>query len=116
MPVTSSVFAIESNGPKMEYRYTAINNKCIRHMGTTGMCISYRIHCDFGENDTVAWSDCVSMQHRDEVIGKWEEGKKWQKRVETLKTQCRDKDAEIEKLKKNNEMLRHAVDRSHTID
>lgn len=47
------------------------------------------------------------------MIGKWEEGKKWQKRVETLKTQCRDKDIEIEKLKKNNEMLRHAVDRSH---
>ena len=47
------------------------------------------------------------------MIGKWEEGKKWQKRVETLKTQCRDKDVEIEKLKKNNEMLRHAVDRSH---
>jgi len=49
------------------------------------------------------------------VIGKWEEGKKWQKRVETLKTQCRDKDVEIEKLKKNNDMLRHAVDRSHII-
>lgn len=47
------------------------------------------------------------------MIGKWEEGKKWQKRVETLKAQCRDKDAEIEKLKKNNDMLRHAVDRLH---
>jgi len=46
------------------------------------------------------------------VIGKWEEGKKWQKRVETLRAQCRDKDIEIEKLKKNNEMLRRAVDRS----
>lgn len=46
------------------------------------------------------------------MLVKWEEGKKWQKRVETLKAQCRDKDGEIEKLKKNNEMLRHAVDRS----
>ena len=46
------------------------------------------------------------------MIGKWEEGKKWQKRVETLRAQCRDKDIEIEKLKKNNEMLRRAVDRS----
>jgi len=51
-------------------------------------------------------------QHREEVIGKWEEGKKWQKRVETLRAQCRDKDAEIEKLKKNNEMLKRALDRS----
>jgi len=49
------------------------------------------------------------------VIGKWEEGKKWQKRVETLKAQCREKDVEIEKLKKNSEMLRHAVDRSVTL-
>ena len=61
--------------------------------------------------------DCVigfiaCWQHREEVIGKWEEGKKWQKRVETLRVQCRDKDAEIEKLKKNNEMLRRAADRS----
>ena len=48
------------------------------------------------------------------MIGKWTEGKKWQKKVETLKVQCRDKDIEIEKLKKNNEMLRHAVDRSYT--
>lgn len=49
------------------------------------------------------------------MIGKWEEGKKWQKRVETLKAQCRDKDAEIEKLKKNNDMLRHAVDRLRVV-
>jgi len=49
------------------------------------------------------------------VIGKWEEGKKWQKRVDTLRAQCRDKDAEIEKLKKNNEMLKRAVDRSQLL-
>jgi len=47
-------------------------------------------------------------------MSKWEEGKKLQKRVETLKAQCRDKDVEIEKLEKNNELLRHAVDRSHS--
>ena len=62
------------------------------------------------ENTTLQVGAC--WQHREEVIGKWEEGKKWQKRVETLRAQCRDKDAEIEKLKKNNEMLKRAVDRS----
>lgn len=53
----------------------------------------------------------MCRQHREEAVSKWEEGKKLQKKVETLQTRIKEKDLEVEKLVKTNDMLKHALDR-----
>ena len=52
-----------------------------------------------------------SFQHPEDAVAKWEESKKQQKKMESLKNQMKEKDFEIEKLTKSNEHLRNALDR-----
>ena len=44
-------------------------------------------------------------------VAKWEEGKKWEKRVESLRNKLREKDKEIEQLQKSNKKLKEALNR-----
>ncbi len=44
-------------------------------------------------------------------MARWEESKKWQKMVERLKGRIKDKEQELEKIIKSNEMLKNALDR-----
>ena len=43
---------------------------------------------------------------------RWEEGKKWQKKVENLKVKLKDKIEEVEKLENSNRLLKEAVQRN----
>ncbi|XP_070533170.1 centrosomal protein of 290 kDa-like [Ptychodera flava] len=45
-------------------------------------------------------------------VAKWEEGKKWEKRVETLRTKLKEKDKELEHLQKQNQMMKDALSRA----
>eukprot|EP00057_Strongylocentrotus_purpuratus_P025576 XP_011680050.1 PREDICTED: centrosomal protein of 290 kDa [Strongylocentrotus purpuratus] len=45
-------------------------------------------------------------------VAKWEESKRWEKKVESLKAKLREKDKEIEQLQKNNKMMKEALNRS----
>ncbi|XP_030844428.1 centrosomal protein of 290 kDa isoform X5 [Strongylocentrotus purpuratus] len=45
-------------------------------------------------------------------VAKWEESKRWEKKVESLKAKIREKDKEIEQLQKNNKMMKEALNRS----
>ena len=42
---------------------------------------------------------------------RWDESKKWQKMVDRLKGRIKDKDQEIEKLSKSNELLKNGLER-----
>ena len=44
-------------------------------------------------------------------VAKWEESKRWEKKVESLKAKLREKDKEIEQLQKNNKMMKEALSR-----
>ena len=44
-------------------------------------------------------------------VANWAEKKKWEKKVELLKNRTKEKDAEVEKLTRANEMLKNALDR-----
>lgn len=44
-------------------------------------------------------------------VAKWEESKKWQKKVENLKEKLNEKTKELEKSVKTNTMLREALQR-----
>jgi centrosomal protein CEP290 len=68
--------------------------------------LSDRVTCDL-----YSFNDFLKFKHRVEAVGKWEEGKKWQKKVETLQTRLKEKDAELERLTKANESMKHALDR-----
>ena len=46
-----------------------------------------------------------------EEMLKWEEGKKWQKTVEKMKSKIKDRDMEIDRLQKANKMLKDLVER-----
>ena len=46
-----------------------------------------------------------------EAVSKWEESKKWQKMTDRLKERVKSKEDEIEKLIKQNDMLKHGLDR-----
>ncbi|XP_071943126.1 centrosomal protein of 290 kDa-like [Antedon mediterranea] len=45
-------------------------------------------------------------------VARWEEKKKWEKRVESLQSKLKEKEKDTEKLKKNNEMLKEALNRN----
>ncbi|XP_063969717.1 centrosomal protein of 290 kDa-like [Lytechinus pictus] len=45
-------------------------------------------------------------------VAKWEESKKWEKRLESLKAKLREKDKEIEQLQKSNKMMKETLSRS----
>lgn len=42
---------------------------------------------------------------------KWEESKKWQKTVEKMRSKIKERDAEIDRLQKNNKMMKEMVER-----
>ncbi|XP_071791224.1 centrosomal protein of 290 kDa-like [Asterias amurensis] len=48
-------------------------------------------------------------------VAKWEEGKKWEKRVESLKSKLKDKDKELEQLLKSNKMMKEALNRTERV-
>ncbi|XP_033101363.1 centrosomal protein of 290 kDa-like isoform X2 [Anneissia japonica] len=48
-------------------------------------------------------------------VARWEEKKKWEKRVEALQNKLKEKEKDTEKLKKNNEMLKEALNRNEKI-
>ncbi|KAL3881749.1 hypothetical protein ACJMK2_028144 [Sinanodonta woodiana] len=48
-----------------------------------------------------------------EELLKWEESKKWQKTVEKMRSKIKEKDAEIEKLQKSNQMMKDMLDRAN---
>ncbi len=43
---------------------------------------------------------------------RWEENKKWQKRIETLKAKLKEKTEELEKAEKNNQMMKDIISRN----
>ncbi|XP_077999910.1 centrosomal protein of 290 kDa-like [Glandiceps talaboti] len=45
-------------------------------------------------------------------VAKWEESKKWEKKVESLKTRLKDRDKENERLQKQNQMMKDALGRA----
>nr|XP_006816174.1 PREDICTED: centrosomal protein of 290 kDa-like [Saccoglossus kowalevskii] len=45
-------------------------------------------------------------------VAKWEESKKWEKRVESLRSRIKEKDKEIEQLQKQNQMMKDALSRA----
>ena len=51
------------------------------------------------------------MQTAGSMIARWEENKKWQKVVERQKTRLKEKEEEIQKTSKSNEMLTKALER-----
>lgn len=44
-------------------------------------------------------------------LARWEESKKWQKTVDKMKSKLREKDTEIERLLRGNELMKNALDR-----
>ena len=47
-----------------------------------------------------------------EGVARWEDNKKWQQKVETLKGKLAEKTRELEKAQKTNAMLREALNRA----
>lgn len=47
-----------------------------------------------------------------EGVARWEDNKKWQQKVETLKGKLAEKTGELEKAQKTNAMLREALNRA----
>ena len=45
------------------------------------------------------------------MVARWEENKKWQKVVERQKARLKEKEEEIQKMTRSNEMLTKALDR-----
>ena len=54
----------------------------------------------------------VSQQHRGTEVVRWEEGKKWQKKVETLRTRLTEKQRELEGAHKSLQALKDTLTRS----
>ncbi len=52
-----------------------------------------------------------SFQSREEVI-RWEESKKWQKRIESLKGKLKEKTEECEKAEKSIQMMKDIIARN----
>ncbi len=46
------------------------------------------------------------------MVAKWEESKKWQKMVDRLKGRLREREGEIDRLTRNGELTKNALDRS----
>ena len=55
------------------------------------------------------WS--LLIQASSETVAKWEEGKRWQKQTDRLKARLKEKEVELERLNKSNEMLKNALER-----
>ncbi|XP_071477104.1 centrosomal protein of 290 kDa-like [Diadema antillarum] len=45
-------------------------------------------------------------------VARWEESKKWEKKVESLKAKLKERDREIEQLQKSNKMMKEALNRN----
>ena len=45
------------------------------------------------------------------MVAKWEDSKKWQKMNDRLKERVKTKEEEIERLIKQNDMLKHGLER-----
>lgn len=45
-------------------------------------------------------------------VAKWEEGKRWEKKVESLKAKLKEREKEIEQLQKNNKKMKEALNRN----
>ena len=55
------------------------------------------------------------LQNAETMVARWEENKKWQKMVDRLKGRVKEKDEQIEKLTKSNELLKHGLERCVTL-
>ena len=53
----------------------------------------------------------LSQQHRGAEVVRWEEGKKWQKKVETLRTRLTEKQRELEGAHKSLQALKDTLTR-----
>ena len=51
------------------------------------------------------------FQNREEAVLRWDESKKWQKMNDRLKGRVKDKEQEIEKLSRANELLKNGLER-----
>ena len=50
------------------------------------------------------------MQGKEELV-RWEEGKKWQKKVEVLRNKLKEKNEEVERMEKANTLMKDALTR-----
>lgn len=53
---------------------------------------------------------CLSQHSAEEVI-RWEESKKWQKKLEVLKAKLTEKSREVEEVRKQSRSLRDTIER-----
>ncbi|XP_065052482.1 centrosomal protein of 290 kDa-like [Rhopilema esculentum] len=63
------------------------------------------------ENETAKDEPGKEQKSREEVI-RWEENKKWQKRMESLKSKLKEKTEELEKAEKNIQMMKDIISRN----
>ncbi|XP_072045515.1 centrosomal protein of 290 kDa-like [Amphiura filiformis] len=66
-------------------------------------------------NDGKGQTDTAKKEQSAIEVARWEESKKWEKKVESLKNKLKDKDKEIEQLQKTNKMLKDALNRTERL-